>query len=226
MIPLKDDIPSRTFPFVTIALIAANAAVFFYELSLGPRAERFLFAYGAIPYNLTHPVRTTGAQIPIVLSLFTSMFLHGGLLHVGGNMLYLWIFGDNIEDVTGHFRFIVFYLVCGVAAAYSHALFDAHSRVPMIGASGAISGVLGAYLLLFPRARVLTLVPIFVFIRIMQIPAVFVLGLWILVQFLNGLVGPREVGGVAWFAHIGGFLTGMILIFFFKKGKGGRSAWG
>ena len=217
MIPLKDDLPTRTTPVVTVGLIAVNILVFFYELSLGPAAEEFVFNFGAIPSNLVHGLKGGAPAILAASSVLTSMFLHGGFMHVAGNMLYLWIFGNNIEDVTGHFSFILFYLLCGVAAAYTHTLIDPLSHVPMIGASGAISGVLGAYILLFPHAKVLTLVPIFFFIRIIQIPAVIVLGLWILVQFLNGLGGPQQAGGVAWFAHIGGFLTGMVLIFFFKK---------
>ena len=219
MIPLKDDLPTRTFPFVTIALIAINIVVFFYEVSLGPRAEAMIFRHGAIPFNLIYGIERGQSPIPIVLSLFTSMFLHGGFMHVAGNMLYLWIFGNNIEDVMGHLRFIFFYFICGVAAVYSHALIDSASQVPMIGASGAVSGVLGAYLLLFPHAKVLTLVPIFFFIQIIRVPAVIVLGLWIVVQFVNGFFGIGQIGGVAWFAHIGGFLVGMVLIYPFKKRK-------
>jgi membrane associated rhomboid family serine protease len=219
MIPLKDDLPTRTFPFVTIVIIAINIAVFFYEVSLGPRSERLIFSYGAIPFNLIYGFERGQSPFPIVASLFTSMFLHGGLLHVAGNMLYLWIFGNNIEDVMGHVRFVFFYLICGVAAVYSHALIDSASQVPMIGASGAVSGVLGAYLILFPHAKVLTLVPIFFFIQIIRIPAVIVLGLWIVVQFVNGFFGVGQIGGVAWFAHIGGFLAGMLLIQLFKKRK-------
>ncbi|MDC4222904.1 MAG: rhomboid family intramembrane serine protease [Candidatus Manganitrophus sp.] len=150
-------------------------------------------------------------------SVLTSMFLHGGLMHVAGNMLYLWIFGNNIEDVMGHVRFIFFYIVCGVLAAYSHALTEPGSRVPMIGASGAVSGVLGAYLLLFPHAKVLTLVPIGFFIQIIRIPAVLVLGIWFLVQTVSGLFSGGQLGGIAWFAHVGGFLAGMALIYPFKK---------
>ncbi len=222
MIPLKDDLPTRTFPFVTIAIIALNIVVFFYEVSLGPRTEALIFTYGVIPFNLIYGVESGRPPIPIFASLFTSMFLHGGFMHVAGNMLYLWIFGNNIEDVMGHLRFVFFYLICGIAAVYSHALLDATSQVPMIGASGAVSGVLGAYLLLFPHAKVLTLIPIFFFIRIVQVPAVIVLGLWIVVQFVNGLFSGSQMGGVAWFAHVGGFLIGMALIHLFKKKQGRR----
>jgi membrane associated rhomboid family serine protease len=220
MIPLKDDLPTRTFPFVTLVLIAANILIFFYEISLGPRSERFLFTWGAIPFNLVYGIESGKSPIPIVATLFTSMFLHGGFMHVAGNMLYLWIFGNNIEDVMGHVRFIFFYLICGIAAVYSHALLDSTSQVPMIGASGAVSGVLGAYLLLFPHAKVLTLIPIFFFIQIVRVPAVLILGFWFVIQIVNGVFSPRQGGGVAWFAHVGGFLVGMGLIHLFKKSKG------
>lgn len=217
MIPLKDDLPTRNFPVVTVTLIAINILVFFYEVSLGPGTEGLIFAYGAIPFRLMQGIETGRPTLPVVISLFTSMFLHGGLMHVGGNMLYLWIFGNNIEDVMGHARFLFFYLICGIAAVYSHAFIDPTSRVPMIGASGAVSGVLGAYVLLFPHAKVLTLVPIGFFIQIIRVPAVIVLGLWIVVQFLNGLLTSNQMGGVAWFAHIGGFFAGMVLIHLFRK---------
>lgn len=217
MIPLKDDLPTRTTPVVTIGLIAVNIVVFFYEISLGPSAEEFIFAFGAIPANLVRGLEGGAPSIVAASSVLTSMFLHGGLMHVAGNMLYLWIFGNNIEDVMGHVRFIFFYLICGVLAAYSHALTEPGSRVPMIGASGAVSGVLGAYLLLFPHAKVLTLVPIGFFIQIIRIPAVLVLGIWFLVQTVSGLFSRGQVGGIAWFAHIGGFLAGMALIYPFKK---------
>ena len=219
MIPLKDDLPTETFPIVTVGLIAANIAVFLFEISLGPRGvQSFFFAFGAIPSALIHGVEGgEGPAVPVVATLFTSMFIHGGFLHVGGNMLYLWIFGNNIEDVMGHFRFIVFYLLCGVIAVYSHALIDHTSTVPMVGASGAVSGILGAYLLLFPHAKVLTLVPLGFFTQIIRIPALFVLGFWFLAQFLNAFLGFNQQGGVAWFAHVGGFLAGMFLIRFFKK---------
>jgi len=217
MIPLKDDLPTRTAPVVTVGLIAVNILVFMYEVSLGPAAENFVFSFGAIPSNLVHGLKGGAPSILAASSVLTSMFLHGGFMHLAGNMLYLWIFGNNIEDVMGHLRFIFFYLICGVIAAYSHALTDPQSHVPMIGASGAISGVLGAYLLLFPHAKVLTLVPIGFFIQIIQIPAVLVLGLWFLIQFFSGILGFGQVGGIAWFAHIGGFLAGMVLVYPFKR---------
>lgn len=215
MLPLKDDLPTRTFPIVTIGLIAANILVFLHEISLGPKATMVFFTYGAIPFELMNGVEIGQRPFPIAASIFTSMFIHGGFFHVGGNMLYLWIFGNNIEDAMGHTRFIIFYLLCGVIAVYSHAYIDASSKVPMVGASGAVSGVLGAYLLLFPRAKILTLVPFGIFIQFIKIPAVYVLGFWIVAQFFNGFFGIQS--GVAWFAHIGGFAAGMILIYFFRK---------
>jgi membrane associated rhomboid family serine protease len=157
----------------------------------------------------------------VAMSVVTSMFLHGGIFHLGGNMLYLWIFGNNIEDVMGGKRFIIFYLVCGVIAVYSHAWFQTQSQIPMIGASGAVSGVLGAYLLLFPNARVLTLIPLGIIMPIVHVPAVVVLGVWFAVQIFSSLsvslAAPLGAGGVAWFAHVGGFVAGMSLIFFFKN---------
>jgi len=217
MIPLKDDQPTHSFPFVTIGLIVANVAAFMYQISLGPAAEGFLFTYGAIPFHLMHTIESRVPVPEVAASLVTSMFLHGGFLHLGGNMLYLWIFGNNIEDVMGRTRFVFFYLLCGVIAVYSHAWFEPESRFPMIGASGAISGVLGAYMLLFPRARVLTLIPLGFFTQLIRIPAVIVLGFWFLAQIVSSLLTPAGAGGVAWLAHIGGFVAGMSLIFFFKN---------
>jgi len=157
---------------------------------------------------------------PVPLTLFTSMFLHGGILHIGGNMLYLWIFGDNVEDAMGGVRFLIFYLLCGVIAAMTHIALDPNSLTPMIGASGAISGVLGAYLLLYPRAKVLTLITFFYFIRIIKLPALFILSFWIVIQLLSGTLSMSvntNHGGVAWFAHIGGFFAGVFLVYIFKK---------
>jgi membrane associated rhomboid family serine protease len=227
MIPLKDDIPSQHPPVVTILLIAVNVAAFLYQISLEMAAppgavrgalrpaEAFVFEFGVIPCRLTgscpydfpHPMVT----------IFTSMFLHGGLAHIIGNMLYLWIFGDNVEDTLGHGRFLVFYLACGVAAAAGQTMVSPDSRVPMIGASGAVSGVLGAYLLLFPYARIYTLLTFGFFIRFVQVPALVGLGFWIVVQFVSGfLTLGMPGGGVAWFAHIGGFLAGLALLFVFR----------
>lgn len=219
MIPLRDDNPTEITPVVTVAFIVACVLVFLYESSLPmPSREVFLYAYGAIP-----AVVFGHAQLPPELvnmpaygTLISSMFLHGGWMHLIGNMLYLWIFGNNIEDVMGHGKFIVFYMICGVLAALSHALLDPQSTIPMVGASGAISGILGAYLLLYPHARVLVLVP-FVLIGTFNVPAAMVLGLWFLMQlFSGGMSLGNQGGGVAFFAHIGGFLAGMALIGFFK----------
>ncbi len=216
MIPLKDDNPTTITPVVTVGLIAINVAVFAYQISLGAAEQEFVYTFGAIPIALFGG--EWASQIPPTVTLFTAMFLHGGIMHVGGNMLYLWIFGNNIEDVMGHGRFVAFYLLCGVAASYAHALSAPTSVVPMIGASGAISGVLGAYLLLFPRAQVLTLIPLGFFTRMVWVPAMFFLGFWIVIQLLSGTLSLGGSGaGVAWFAHVGGFLTGMLLIRFFVR---------
>jgi len=223
VIPLKDDVPSRTTPFVTVMIIVANVLAFFYQLSLGAEghaAEAFLSEFGAVPCRLTGVCGAPGDFPAPYATVVTSMFLHGGVLHIAGNMLYLWIFGDNVEDTLGHGRFLLFYLFCGGAAAGAQTLVAPSSRVPMIGASGAISGVLGAYLLLFPYASVLTLFTFGFFIRVIRIPAILILGLWIVLQGIAGYLsinaaahGRGEIGGIAWFAHIGGFLAGMALLF-------------
>ena len=230
MIPLKDDIPSRSAPVVTWILIVLNVAVYIYQLSLGlgidtggrAAAEAFIFEFGATPCRLTGTCDRGDFPSPYV-TIFTSMFLHGSPLHVGGNMLYLWIFGDNVEDTLGHGRFLGFYLLSGVAAAVAQTITSPTSATPMIGASGAVSGVLGAYLLLFPYATILTLVIFGFFVRSVHIPAVIVLGFWIVLQLINGwltvsasAMGRGETGGVAWFAHIGGFLAGMVLLLLFR----------
>ncbi|MBF0506336.1 MAG: rhomboid family intramembrane serine protease [Nitrospirae bacterium] len=212
MIPFKDDIPSRTFPLVTVALIIVNVLVYVWETLTPMGGENVALLYGAIPHNLI--AFHSGQQVSPLETVFTSMFLHGGFLHVAGNMLYLWIFGDNIEDELGHFRFLLFYLFSGVAAVYSYAITNPESMLPMIGASGAISGVLGAYILLFPRARIHTLLFFGFFWQIVRIPAVLVIGFWILLQVVSGLLSSGSVqhGGVAWFAHVGGFVAGFVTI--------------
>lgn len=217
MIPLKDDNPTKTFPFVTIAIITVNIAVYVYQLTLGEKAETlFILRAGAIPYEITHFVDIRPlAFIPPPLTLLTAMFVHGGLLHVGGNMLYLWIFGDNIEDRLGHLRFFVFYLLAGLIASLAHIILLPNSTLPMIGASGAIAGVLGAYFLLYPRANVLTLVFFFFFVDIVRIPAIVFLGLWFMFQLLSSGAG----GGIAWYAHIGGFAAGVVLVKLFERRK-------
>ncbi len=216
MIPLKDENPTEIFPYVTIGLIVINTIFFLFQIAQGPELQNLIILrLGTIPYEITHFTDIhPAAAIPVPLTLFSSIFMHAGFLHLGGNMLYLWIFGNNIEDSMGHIRFIFFYLLCGLLASFTHILLEANSRIPMIGASGAISGVLGAYILLYPRAQVITLVPIFFFIRIMSLPAVLFLGIWFLMQFLS------SGGGVAWYAHIGGFIAGFVLIpLFSKRGK-------
>lgn len=217
MIPLRDDNPTVLWPVVTLVLITANTAVFFYELSLEPGLlEAFIYQAGMVPASITQSyIPGTGGYFSVV----TSMFLHGGWMHVIGNMLYLWIFGNNIEDSMGHLRFTIFYLLAGLAAAATHLVFNPASMVPTIGASGAVSGVLGAYLVLFPHARVQTLVTLGFFIRIIYLPAWLLLIFWIGLQLLNQAVAPMdpEAGGVAYAAHIGGFVAGILLIPLFRK---------
>lgn len=212
MIPFKDDNPTRTVPAVTIGLIVLNVLIYIWEVLAPGGEQQIAFFYGAIPHNLLTFEKTQ--PINPVLTVFTSMFLHGGLFHLGGNMLYLWIFGNNIEDRLGHVRFLIFYIAAGIVAAYAHALTASGSRIPMIGASGAVSGVLGAYLLLYPHARVHTLLFFGFFWQIVQIPALIVIGFWAIIQLINGVLstGMLGQGGVAWFAHVGGFLFGLVTI--------------
>jgi membrane associated rhomboid family serine protease len=212
MLPISDHNPTRTTPVVNYILIAANVLVFLWELSLGPDIQRELFVLAFVPARFW----IAPFYPPNLVRIVVSMFLHGGWLHLGGNMLYLWIFGDNIEDRLGHFKYLLFYFLCGAAATLSHALINPDSRLPAIGASGAIAGVLGAYILLFPRAQVTTVIPIFVFVAVREIPAIIVLGFWFVLQLFTGVasVGVPEArgGGVAYFAHIGGFVAGMLLV--------------
>jgi membrane associated rhomboid family serine protease len=212
VIPFKDDNPTRTFPYVTIIIIGINVVVYLMEVLSPESSRQIVYSYGAIPYAIIH-FRSVQPISP-VLTIFTSMFMHGGILHIAGNMLYFWIFGNNIEDVLGHVRFIFFYLICGVIAAYSYALTSPSSTVPMIGASGAIAGILGAYLLLFPKARVHTLIFFGIFIQIVRLPALIVIGFWAIIQLVSGLFaeGMQAQGGIAWFAHVGGFATGLLTI--------------
>ena len=212
MIPLSDDIPHRSFPIVTLLAIGINVFVFFQTFFNLPFPPDMVFnEYGLVPYAL---VRSPVANYP---NIYYSMFLHAGFWHLAGNMLYLWIFGNNIEDVLGKFRFILFYLVCGTIAALGHVATDFNSVIPMVGASGAVSGILGAYLVLFPYARIKTLVFLFVFVTIIRIPALVLLGLWVLIQVGNAMSQAGGGAGVAWFAHIGGFLAGMLLIMPFRR---------
>lgn len=213
MLPLTDHNPRHRTPYVTYTLIAVNILMFMWELSLGRSLQPTLMEVAFIPRRFWVP----GYWVSDTIEMFLSMFLHGSLLHIGSNMLYLWIFGDNIEDRLGHARYTIFYFACGVIATLSHAFFSPGSSLPAIGASGAIAGVLGAYLILFPHARVMTLIPIFMYVTIREIPAIVVLGLWFVLQLFSGVgsLGIRDaqdLGGVAYFAHIGGFVAGMGLI--------------
>jgi membrane associated rhomboid family serine protease len=220
MIPLKDDSPSALKPIVTISLIVSCCAVFLWQRSLDAAASRqAVAALGAIPAVLLTEARLPAdlQWIPRIASPLTSMFLHGGWMHLLGNMLFLWIYGDNVEDAMGHARYLVFYLLCGIAAIFVQALSNPQSPYPIIGASGAISGVLGAYLLLFPRARVLTLVLLPFFFTTLRMPAMLLLLLWFAVQLISDLAVPDGSASVAFRAHIGGFLTGMLLVPFFKR---------
>ncbi len=212
MIPYKDDNPVSIFPFVTLGIIALNIAVYLWELVSPMGQESIALSYGAIPHNLLTLEKTQPVH-PLV-TVFSSMFLHGGLLHLGGNMLYLWIFGNNIEDLLGHLRFLIFYLLAGIVAAYAHTVTEPNSLIPMIGASGAISGILGAYLLMFPHARVHTILFFGFFWQVARVPALIVIGFWAIIQLVNGIIseGLLAQGGVAWFAHLGGFLFGVITI--------------
>src|SRR5689334_23008312 len=210
MIPLRDVIPSRTTPYITVTIIVLNALAWFYEVSLPSRQlNAFLYVYGVVPAYFSAP------------TLITSMFLHGSWMHVIGNMWYLWIFGDNVEDRLGHGRFIVFYLLCGIAAAIGQIVMDPNSTLPTIGASGAIAGVMGAYFVLYPHSRVLTLIP-WIFLQIIEVPAIVLLGFWFLMQFLSAgaiavTANTHGGGGVAFAAHVAGFIVGVIGVFLFRK---------
>ncbi|MGH2351407.1 MAG: rhomboid family intramembrane serine protease [Chloroflexota bacterium] len=233
MIPVSDENPSRSTPFVTYLLVAANVLVFLYQISLGNQVEAFIRSCAFVPAELV-----TGQDLPPpscvqppYLTMFTSMFMHGGLLHIGSNMLYLWIFGNNVEDSMGTIKFLLFYLLCGLLAALTQTFVTIASNpeaagIPNLGASGAIAGVLGGYLLLFPHARVKTLVILGFFISMARIPAVIVLGLWFVLQFLQGITEVGDVsgavGGVAVWAHIGGFVAGLVLVKLFARSPRGR----
>jgi membrane associated rhomboid family serine protease len=219
MIPLRDVIPSRTTPYTTITLIVLNAVVFLYQLTLGEQVNDFILYFGLLPAAFSW------------VAVFTSMFVHGGFLHVGGNMLYLWIFGDNVEDRMGHGRFLVFYLLCGIAAALAQTIINPDSVVPMVGASGAIAGVMGAYFVLYPHSRIVTLIPLFVYFHVMEVPAIFFLGIWFLMQFLSGVgsiataVPGQPGGGIAFWAHVAGFLAGMSGVIVFRRPERQRVEW-
>ena len=221
-IPLFDDNPSRRTPWVAWSVVALCVIVFLWQQSLGHQGERLAFyQYGFVPANASGaaPLPPGLAIIPAWATMVTAMFLHGGWMHIGGNMLYLWIFGDNVEDSMGPVRFAIFYVLCGVAAALAQFMIDPSSRVPMVGASGGIAGILGAYLILHPRAAVRTFLLIIIFVRFINLPAWLVLGVWIAGQFVavpSALAGA-DGGGVAYFAHIGGFIAGMCLVPVFKR---------
>lgn len=224
MIPIQDSNPSHTRPVVTWSLILINVLVFLYEASLDASGEldAFLMTAGLVPGQLTaNPLSME------VLNVFTSMFLHGGWAHLLGNMLYLLIFGDNIEDQMGHGRFVIFYLLGGVAAAAAQVAINPESTIPMVGASGAIAGVLGAYLVEFPTARVRTVIFLGYFVRFVNVPAVIVLGMWFVLQLFSGLfaLSDMAMGGVAYFAHIGGFVAGVVLVKLFTLGRKPRLRW-
>jgi membrane associated rhomboid family serine protease len=220
MIPLKDDNPTNRTPIFTVGLILVNCAVYLYQMTLPVQTEQlFVFQYGLIPIEITSLTdMTPDIPFPVLLSPFTSMFMHGDLWHLLGNMLYLWIFGNNIEDYLGHFKFILFYILSGLAAVVLFIVFEPNGKVPLVGASGAIAGILGAYMVLYPRARVLTFIWIVFFIRLIWLPAVFLLGYWFILQLIMGAssVGSSG-GGVAWFAHVGGFAFGWLMIRYYRR---------
>ncbi len=229
MFPVRDNIPSRNPPIATWLLIFANALVFLFELAM-PEAtlQRFFYYFGIVPARYTHPDWAMWAGLPVddYWPFLTSMFLHGGWMHIIGNMWTLWIFGDNVEDRMGPVRFTVFYLLCGIAAGMVHWFTNPHSTIPTVGASGAIAGVLGAYFFLFPTARVVVMVPLLFLPFFFELPAVVYLAFWALTQVFSGtlaLASPQNVGGVAWWAHVGGFLTGVVLHFLFvRRGRSYR----
>jgi len=223
VLPLRDFIPTRRFPVLTVGIIIVNIIVFAYELlaEASGTLERTFYTMGVVPFNVTHNFGPA-----VALSFLTAMFLHGGPMHIASNMLYLWIFGNNVEDNMGRGRFLIFYLITGIIASCAQVFANPNSRLPTIGASGAIAGVLGAYMVLFPHARIQTLLFLGYFARLTQLPALLVLGFWFVLQLFNGLMalGVAQVGGVAWFAHIGGFVAGLLLVRLFTLGRR-RSYW-
>lgn len=214
MIPIRDQIPTRITPVINYLLIAANVVVFIFQWLAGPYEQTLVYQFALIPYNFV-----SSLSVGDITDIFTSMFMHAGLAHVGGNMLYLWIFGDNVEDSMGHGRYLLFYLVGGLVASLTHILTNPGSQIPTVGASGAIAAVLGAYLVLYPQSKVLTIIPLGFFIRMSLIPASIVLGLWFVLQFFSGVLslGGPDVGGVAFWAHIGGFVAGVVMAKLFGK---------
>src|SRR3970040_348260 len=221
MIPLRDRNPSGTFSFVTVSIILLNVLVFLFELSLGRRQlDSFLFQFGVIPVKVFYSADIPGSTfVNTYFPFLSSMFLHGGFIHLIGNMWYLWIFGDNIEDRLGRFKFIIFYLLCGIGSAFIHVYFNSQSGIPCVGASGAIAGVLGAYMVTFPRARVLVLVPLFLFWEMLELPSIIILGFWFLIQFFSGTAAISffHGGGGAWWGHIGGGVFWSFLLKIFSQ---------
>jgi membrane associated rhomboid family serine protease len=213
MIPIRDAIRSKNFPAVNLLIIVLNVFVFLWQLTQGPHLKETLFLYGIVPIRYSDPgLSEQFSRFQQWLPFLTSMFLHGGFLHILGNMWFLHVFGDNVEDRLGHVRYLIFYILCGVAAGLIHLLTNWGSKIPTIGASGAISGVMGAYLLLYPRARITTLILIFFFFQLIEIPAFVFLGYWLLLQLFSASLTPSHVGGIAWWAHIGGFVSGLIFV--------------
>ena len=229
MLPVRDNIPSRNPPIATWLLILANGVVFLFELTMPEQTlQRFFYYFGIVPARYSHPEWAVWAGLPVddYWPFLTSMFLHGGWMHIIGNMWTLWIFGDNVEDRMGPVRFTVFYLLCGIAAGMVHWFTNPHSTIPTVGASGAIAGVLGAYFVLFPTARIVVMVPLLFIPFFFELPAVTYLAFWALSQVFSGtlaLAGPQNVGGVAWWAHVGGFVAGVVFHFFFvRRGRAYR----
>jgi membrane associated rhomboid family serine protease len=218
MIPIRDTTPSKTVPVVNNTLIGINVVFFLVQLAQGPAQDHFVYLYGLVPAKFTVPqVSAYFSFAQNILSLFTFMFLHGGFMHLIGNMWTLYIFGDNVEDRLGSARYIAFYLLCGLASGLSHLLLNTHSNIPTIGASGAIAGVMGAYFILYPRSRILTLIPIIFIPWFVEIPAFFFLGIWFVLQFLNAAGSSGQAGGIAWWAHIGGFVFGILFLKLFDR---------
>lgn len=224
-IPLKDESPARRLPIVTILLIAINALVYFYSMTKGIQGfQAFIFQFGLIPVEITHFAEITPhIPAPVFLTPLTSMFMHGGFMHLAGNMLFLWVFGNNVEDHLGPVKFIIFYLAAGLIGDFLFIAFSPNSDVPLVGASGAIAGIMGAYFVLYPRARILTLVFLFYFIRVIRVPAALVLGFWIFYQILMSALSSDVGGGVAWLAHVGGFGFGWLWFRIFSGSRAGRS---
>ncbi len=213
MIPIRDQIPTRTVPVVNYLLILANILVFVFQWLLGQNQEALVYQFAMIPAQFT-----SGIDPGDIADMFSSMFMHAGFFHLAGNMLYLWIFGDNVEDSMGHLLYFLFYLLGGVVASLAHIFTNPGSQIPTVGASGAIAAVLGAYLVLYPRSRVLTIIPLGFFLKVTMVPASLVLGLWFVLQILSGVVslGAEDVGGVAFWAHIGGFVAGVVVAFLLR----------